>query len=180
MNLSILSFGAAVAFTLTNLLTSADKVMNYAGSIPPKPDQSTIICHNSSWEELNLSDYQGYGIHKKLLPFIKKMRDTALQNGIDIRINSAYRTCQEQGDLRASACGIGEYNLYSKPINLCFPPTEPAGKSLHNEGLAVDIACTGYAIFEYSPCYEWIKKYSPKYQIRQHELEAWHWSTTGK
>ncbi|MCA9301404.1 D-alanyl-D-alanine carboxypeptidase family protein [Candidatus Nomurabacteria bacterium] len=180
MNLNVISFSATLALTLANLLTTADKVMNYTGSIPPKPDQSTIICHDNNWEVINLSEYQGYRIHKKLLPLMVKMRDTALQSGINIRINSAYRTCQEQGDLRASACGIGEYNLYYKPISLCFPPTEPAGKSLHNEGLAVDLACNGYAIFEYSPCYGWIKEHSAKFHIRQHELEAWHWSTTGK
>lgn len=180
MNLNVISLSATLTLTLANLLTTADKVMNYTGSIPPKPDQSTIICHDGNWEKINLSYYQGHSIHKKLLPFIEKMRNTALQNDIDIKINSAYRTCQEQGDFRASACGIGEYNLYYKPINLCFPPTEPAGKSLHNEGLAIDLACNGHAIFEYSPCYIWITENAAKFHIRQHELEAWHWSTTGK
>ncbi len=149
-------------------------------SLPNQPTQDQINCHDTSWENDNLVDYQNYKIDKKLYPYIARMQKDGLVAGIDIEFTSAYRNCKEQGDLRAQACGIGNYNLKIKPIIECAPPTEPAGRSLHNEGLAVDLACYGYATFAYSPCYAWLKPRSSLYQIKEHQLEPWHWSTTGK
>lgn len=161
-------------------VSQTDVLISIAGSVPPKPNQASITCHDATWEDENLQTISGLRIHKKLLPFIQQLQTEGRANGFSITINSAYRNCSEQGTLRALACGIGDYNLYQKPINLCLPPTEPAGKSLHNEGLAVDLACYGYSLFEYSPCYNWLKQNASKFHLVEHELEPWHWSTTGK
>lgn len=167
----------AVAGVLT---TSASGAAQYVASLPPAPAQSSIACHDTSWENQKLVQVQGYATRTELKPFIEKMLQDGQKSGVYIAINSGYRTCAEQASLRAYACGTGDYNMNLKPIKDCHPPTEPAGKSLHNEGLAVDLACYGYSIFEYSPCYKWLKANHLKYALLEHELEPWHWSTTGK
>lgn len=148
-------------------------------SLPPQPTQNQVECHGPKWENKNLVALEDFQINKTLRPYIKKLLTDSRAAGAAITLNSVYRNCSEQGSLRASACGIGQYNLYIKPIIECTPPTEPAGRSLHNEGLAADLACQGYGLFEYSPCYQWLKTNHQLYQIEEHELEPWHWSTTG-
>jgi hypothetical protein len=146
--------------------------------LPPQPSQDQISCHGRSWKTNNLVDIEVFEINKTLEPYVKKLLIDSRKAGAPIILNSAYRTCKEQGSLRSLACGTGDYNLYIKPIIECAPPTEPAGRSLHNEGLAVDLACQGYGLFQFSPCYSWIKQNHTKYQLQEHSLEAWHWSTT--
>jgi LAS superfamily LD-carboxypeptidase LdcB len=172
--------GASLLTAVSLVVSQTTTILSAAGSVPPKPDQATIVCHDAAWEQSNLEALEGLRMHKKLLPFVQQLQTDGHAAGVHININSAYRNCSEQGNLRAMACGIGDYNLYQKPINLCLPPTEPAGKSLHNEGLAVDLACYGYGMFEYSPCYSWFKQNASKYHLFEHELEPWHWSSTGK
>lgn len=152
----------------------------FISSIPPTPNQASITCHDTAWEQQALVPYGGIKTHLKLRPFLEKLVSDGRAAGVSIVFNSGYRTCNEQANLRAYACGTGDYNMNIKPIKDCTPPTEPAGKSLHNEGLAVDLACSGYGLFESSPCYKWLKTNHSKYMLNEHELEPWHWSTTGK
>ncbi|MBP9738905.1 M15 family metallopeptidase [Candidatus Saccharibacteria bacterium] len=165
---------------VSGISTYGAGVSDVAQKLPPRPDQSTISCHDQVWVDENLSSVGQFKTQNKLAPFVSNMITESTKNGTRILINSAYRSCPEQEKLRISACGIGQYNQYQKPIDLCLPPTEPAGKSLHNEGLALDFACSGYSVFEYSPCYTWLKKNGSRFHLYEHRLEAWHWSTTGQ
>ena len=113
-----------------------------AETLPPRPGQDMIECHDESWASENLTDTGGFKVQKKLAPFVDQVLADSKQNSAQLQISSAYRDCQEQKQLRISACGLGDYNLYQKPIDFCLPPTEPAGKSLHNEGLAIDLNAT--------------------------------------
>lgn len=151
-----------------------------AETLPPRPGQDMIECHDESWASENLTDTGGFKVQKKLAPFVDQALADSKQNSAQLQISSAYRDCQEQKQLRISACGLGDYNLYQKPIDFCLPPTEPAGKSLHNEGLAIDFKCYGYGVFESSPCLTWLRSNGFKYHLYEHRLEPWHWSTTSQ
>lgn len=168
--------------TITTILLSNISTSSYFDlqTLPPRPDQSLIECHTAKWESENLTGEKNKAIHIKLAPYINRAVVEASASGNQLLITSAYRSCEQQAQLRANACGVGDYNLYQKPIDLCLPPTEPAGRSLHNEGLAVDFACRGYGYFQSSPCYAWLKQNAENFQLREHQLEPWHWSTTGK
>lgn len=147
--------------------------------LPPRPDPSSISCHTDTWRDETLATVEdGFKLNKKLAPFVTQALADARAAGKNLQINSSYRSCAEQQSLRIAACGSGDYNQYVKPIDLCLPPTEPAGQSMHNEGLAVDFKCGGYGQFESSPCYTWLKANGYKYHLYEHRLEAWHWSTT--
>lgn len=168
------------------LVVASSSLSLYGGAInqvgdnlPPRPPQSMIQCHNDAWVSKNLVDVSGYKLDKKYSPFVAQALKDSGASGKQLQISSAYRSCEEQKQLRINACGLGDYNLYEKPIDYCLPPTEPAGKSLHNEGLAVDFRCQGYEVFEYSPCLTWLRTNGFKYHLYEHRLEPWHWSTTG-
>lgn len=170
----------ALAAALSVMMTQSSAVIKYADSLPPQPDQSTLSCHDTAWEEANLTPVAGGINHKKLSPFVQSAINDAARQGLYLTIASSYRSCDLQTQLRTQACGSGNYNLYQKPSNQCTPPTEPAGHSLHQEGLAVDFACSGYPMFETSPCLSWLRSNAARYHLKSHAIEAWHWSTTGK
>lgn len=154
--------------------------VNYVQSLPPIVDQAQLACQDTKWEKENLVAVGGSLVHKKLGPYVKKALSEARSQNIGLNISVAYRSCDTQLNLRRINCGPGNFNLYQKPSNQCTPPTEPAGRSLHNEGLAVDFSCTGYAVFDNSTCYSWLQKNGGSFHLYNHALESWHWSTTGK
>lgn len=152
----------------------------YIDTLPPAPDQTLLKCRDASWVKQHIITVENAGIHKKLAPFATQALQNARQSNVPLRITVAHRSCAFQQQLRAQNCGLGDYNLFQKPSDACTPPTEPAGKSLHNEGLAIDFGCDGYGQIESSPCYPWLKQHGARYHLKEHALEPWHWSTTGK
>ncbi len=162
------------------LATQSQATIAYVQTLPPAPPQSMITCKDAAWEQANLTTVAGSRLHSKLAPYVQKLISDAKAQAVPLAINVAYRSCDYQIQLRANNCGLGDYNIYQKPSNLCNPPTEPAGKSLHNEGLAVDFSCSGFAYFPGSPCLQWLEQNGKKYNLIKHEVEDWHWSTTGK
>ncbi len=154
-------------------------LVNFAQSLPPLPQQSSLKCRDAAWESTHLSGVAGDRLHTKLAPYVTELITKARSEGVGMSISTAYRNCEYQLQLRSLNCGLGEYNLYKKPSAECTPPTEAPGRSMHNEGLAIDFSCDGYNIFEYSPCFPWLKQHAKTYHLRNHSVEPWHWSTTG-
>lgn len=91
-----------------------------------------------------------------------------------------YRSTKRQEQLRAQNCG-GASNIYN--INAaCKPLTAYPGKSMHENGLAIDFTCDGATIKSRSnKCFIWLKNNAstPKYGLKNLQKEPWHWSTTG-
>jgi hypothetical protein len=86
---------------------------------------------------------------------------------VTFKINSAYRTFQDQQRVRARNC---------TPKGVCNPPTAPAGTSNHGFGIAVDFANrAGSKISEGMVEYKWLAANGPKYGFRRIRSEAWHW-----
>lgn len=162
------------------LASQTPATVSHLQSLPPAPSQTMVTCRDATWEAANLTNIGGARVHKKLAPFVEKLIAEAKKQSIPMSINVAYRSCDYQLQLRANNCGLGDYNLYQKPSEQCSPPTEPAGHSLHNEGLAIDFSCSGYGLFESSPCLAWLRQNAESYHLYNHATEAWHWSTTGK
>lgn len=175
----MLGWVVSLIIAASSVSSGFQRAQAYVESVPPAPARELIQCHNKEWETATLVNHSGALIHQKLAPFVEKMQLDAKRAGHVFTITSSYRTCDFQARLRARSCGTGEYNMLIKPIKECSPPTEPAGKSLHNEGLAVDFACQGYSYFQNSPCYNWLKARGFLYHLYEHQLEPWHWSTTG-
>jgi LAS superfamily LD-carboxypeptidase LdcB len=157
----------------------AQNTSSYIETLPPAPHQSSLTCRDDNWASSNITSVEGAKIHRKLAPYVESLLEVARNEGAPLQITVSYRSCALQHQLRALNCGLGDFNLYQKPSEQCSPPTEPAGKSMHNEGLAIDFNCQGYSLIEHSPCYSWLKKHADRYHLKEHALEPWHWSTTG-
>lgn len=171
----VMYIGAAVSLLAGNVQAA----ISYVDTLPPQPIQASITCKDAAWEQANLATVSGNQVHVKLAPFVQKLVNTARDERIYLGITAAYRSCDTQIYLRQLNCGMGEFNVYQKPSLECTPPTEPPGKSLHNEGLAIDFNCQGYGMIESSPCLGWLEKNAQHYHLKKHAIEAWHWSTTG-
>lgn len=86
---------------------------------------------------------------------------------ITFKINSAYRTLQDQQRVRAKNC---------TPSGVCNPPTARPGTSNHGFGIAVDFANkNGAKLSEGMAEYKWLAANGPSYGFRRIRSEAWHW-----
>lgn len=157
----------------------ARNTVSYIETLPPAPEQSSLACRDDAWVAENIVTVENGLVHRQLAPLVEQMLTDARTAGVPLQITVGYRSCIFQQQLRAQNCGLGDFNLYQKPSEQCTPPTEPAGKSMHNEGLAIDFHCVGYGLIQNSPCYTWLKEHGATYHLKEHVLEPWHWSTTG-
>ncbi len=103
----------------------------------------------------------------------------AAADGINLS-GGGFRSAQAQIDTRRANCGSSNYEIWLKPSSQCRPPAARPGHSMHEKGLAVDFACNGELISNYSHwCYAWISGHAPRVGLRNRGVEAWHWSTNG-
>jgi hypothetical protein len=113
----------------------------------------------------------------------------ATQAGLPIN-GWGWRSTQRQIELRSEpsrGCGDGpplsSYDIYEAPSSTCNPPTAPPGKSLHEQGLAIDFTCNGNTLRDTDPCHEWLVHNAHRYGYKPYSNdyygaeEPWHWST---
>jgi hypothetical protein len=117
---------------------------------------------------------------------IIRLINDASNAGINLTIFSGFRSPESQIRLRIQNCGgNSHYNIYEKPSGQCTPPTARPGRSMHQQGLAIDIACDEKTInLRKNPatkkCFDWLEKNASKYGLKNLRSENWHWSTNGK
>jgi hypothetical protein len=125
-----------------------------------------------------------------IAPKFKDMVNKAWAEGIQIS-GGGFRTRAKQEALRAKNCG-GSMNIYNKKA-VCNPQTALPGTSMHESGLAFDLACEGKLIntgtgkknrFQVNTstrkCFDWLNKNAGSFGLKNLPTENWHWSTTGK
>ncbi len=122
--------------------------------------------------------------HALALPYLTRMLDRANEDGIDIKIVSAYRSFGTQSVLKAS------YNLiYGSGANKF---SADQGYSEHQLGTTVDITTPGLSEtlaikLETTPAYDWLEKNAYKYGFilsypkgnAYYQYEPWHWRFVG-
>ncbi|MBC7911352.1 MAG: D-alanyl-D-alanine carboxypeptidase family protein [Pyrinomonadaceae bacterium] len=92
-----------------------------------------------------------------------KLKDEALQDNINLAIESAFRTFARQANLRR-LFEAGKGNPAAKP-----------GRSDHQHGQAFDLN-THHDKFDGDPIYDWLKMNGPRLGfIRTVSGEPWHW-----
>lgn len=93
---------------------------------------------------------------------------------------SGWRSSQGQIELRRAHCGSSRYAIYEMPSSQCSPPTARPGRSMHEQGLAVDLSCDGALIrTRSSRCFTWLAANAPTYGLHNLPSEPWHWSVNG-
>lgn len=108
----------------------------------------------------NIVDVPGGKVDASIAGNVKEMMAAAKKDGVELKINSSYRSRAEQEKLYA-AYKNGTGNLAAKP-----------GSSNHESGLAIDFAGTPGA-------FEWLKKNAGRFGLKNLPGEPWHYSTTG-
>lgn len=110
-----------------------------------------------------LSDYKGQELQVLLLEDWKDLKKAARDSGIDLSINSGYRSVSEQKKLFISELaklGLSNSQIISgagdTQINVLLQTVSPPGYSRHHSGYTIDLADASASVFAYSKGYQWI------------------------
>ncbi len=122
-------------------------------------------------------------IHAKVVPFLEDMLDDAREDGVDMQILSAYRSFDEQRELK------GNYTVtYGSGANTF---SADQGYSEHQLGTAIDVTtgslAGGLTSFEQTAAYTWLLNNAYRYGFvlsypkdnAFYIFEPWHWRFVG-
>jgi len=123
-------------------------------------------------------------LHKEVLPFFEDMVDDAKDDGVDLFVNSAFRSFETQSDLKST------YSVtYGSGAN-AFSADQ--GYSEHQLGTTVDFTTTGIDgglnEFGTTEAYQWLLDNAHKYGFvlsypennSYYIFEPWHWRFVGR
>jgi hypothetical protein len=140
---------------------------------------ATTVADNSEGDHATigpLATVGGITVHAALAPQVAQLLEAAAADGI-ILGGWGWRSTQRQIELRRiNGCP----DIYSAPPSTCRVPTAIPGRSLHEQGLAVDFTHNGAAITSRSnPAYRWLAGNAATYGLHNLPSEPWHWSVNG-
>lgn len=93
---------------------------------------------------------------------------------------TGYRNSDEQIQLRMQHCGTSDYAVWEMPSSDCSPPVARPGRSMHEQGLAIDFIVGGDLIRSHSSAaFRWLEANAERFGFYNLPSEPWHWSTTG-
>src|SRR3989344_626010 len=134
--------------------------------------------------EYRYSDAKSLSLHAQVWPFLKKLLDRAKRDNVELFVDSAYRSFEEQSALKSRykvTYGAGSANQFSAD----------QGYSEHQLGTTVDFITTGTGGqldgFEKTKAYEWLLANAARYGFtlsypsgnQYYVFEPWHWRFVG-
>lgn len=126
--------------------------------------------------------YAGNGIYVNLIIVedIRRLLIDAAAAGVELE-GGGYRSPASQIATRRANCGTTNYAIYEMPSSSCSPPTARPGRSMHEQGLAVDFTSGGRLIRSRSgSAWNWLAANAARYGLKNLPSEPWHWSTNGR
>lgn len=141
---------------------------------------TSLIQIDDDWVQNN----ESLLLHRDAHPFLERMLENAEDDGIDLRIISAYRSFQRQQSLKnhyTVTYGAGTANEFSAD----------QGYSEHQLGTAVDFTTpelgNSFTNFDTSNAFTWLKNNAHKYGFvlsypegnQYYQYEPWHWRFVG-
>jgi len=122
---------------------------------------------------------QGITVHVNIADDVDALLTAARADGVPLS-GWGYRSADRQIQLRAANCGPTYYDIWLKPASLCSPPTAVPGRSLHEQGRAIDFTHNGRTITSRSTvAFRWLAENAASYGLYNLPSEPWHWSTNG-
>lgn len=106
---------------------------------------------------------------------IQALLDSACDQGVDIKINSGYRSFEDQVNIRRryardKHCKEDTAHLLHAPSYEFYPETARPGHSRHHSGIAYDFNTKDPHV------YKWLQLNAHKYKFfRTIDNERWHW-----
>jgi septal ring factor EnvC (AmiA/AmiB activator) len=138
------------------------------GSMPPGADVQVA------------SAGKGITVNVEIVEQVSRLLVDADAAGINLS-GGGYRSAAGQIATRRANCGPSDYDIYEKPASACRPPTARPGRSMHEQGRAIDFTCDGALIrSRSSPCFVWLSNNAVNYGLYNLPSEPWHWSTNGR
>ena len=126
-----------------------------------------------------LRTVQGITVHADIADDVDALLTAARGDGISLS-GWGYRSTQRQIELRIANCGPTYYDIWIRPASTCNPPTAVPGRSLHEQGRAIDFTHEGRTITtRSSPAFQWLARNASSYGLFNLPSEPWHWSTSG-
>lgn len=136
---------------------------------PPTPSTSTPP----------LRTVQGITVHADIADDVDALLRAAAADGVSLS-GWGYRSTQRQIELRIQNCGPTTYDIWVRSASTCSPPTAVPGRSLHEQGRAIDFTSGGRVITSRStPAFRWLAANASSFGLFNLPSEPWHWSTSG-
>lgn len=128
---------------------------------------------------VSVTSIRGIEVSFDIAPQLVALLTAADAAGIALD-GSGYRNIDEQIQLRIQHCGSSDYAIWEMPSSDCSPPVARPGRSMHEQGLAVDFIVGGDLIrSRSSAAYRWLAANAERSGFYNLPSEPWHWSTTG-
>ncbi len=126
-----------------------------------------------------LRTVQGVTVHADIADDVDALLTAAKADGIALS-GWGYRSTERQVELRRANCGPTYYDIWVRPASSCSPPTAVPGRSLHEQGRAIDFTQNGSTIRSRSSSgFQWLAANASSYGLFNLPSEPWHWSTNG-
>jgi peptidoglycan hydrolase-like protein with peptidoglycan-binding domain len=132
----------------------------------PTVTRATAYRNGQPTGRLDLTSIDGKLVSKKVASAFLKMRDAARKDGVDLRINSGFRTMEEQRRLYDGYVrGLPGFNLAARP-----------GYSNHQNGIALDLNTQGTSQSRGTGrVYDWLARNGRRFGFARIAAEHWHW-----
>jgi len=142
---------------------------------PPPPPVPT----GGGVATVSVTSVGGITVNVAIASQVRGLLDAATAAGLSLR-GGGYRSSAAQIATRQANCGLSYYEIYQKPASQCSPPTAIPGRSMHEQGLAIDFTSGGALITSRSnPAFIWLSQNAGRFGLRNLPSEPWHWSTNG-
>lgn len=139
---------------------------------PPSPPAGTV-----TWSDV--TKVGTFWVHRSIASNVQGLISAASAAGFNLT-GGGFRDPASQVSLRQAHCGTSYYDIYQKPASQCSPPTAIPGRSMHEQGRALDIKSGGSLITSRSdPAFVWLAANASGYGFYNLPSEPWHWSTNG-
>lgn len=126
-----------------------------------------------------LRTVQGVTVHANIADDVDALLTAAKADGVNLS-GWGYRSTERQIELRRANCGPTYYDIWIRPASTCNPPTAVPGRSLHEQGRAIDFTYDGRTITSRSNAgFQWLAANAASYGLFNLPSEPWHWSTSG-
>lgn len=144
-----------------------------------RPPSATTTIPRTVTPTPPLRTVRGFTVHAGIADDVDAMLAAAAADGITFG-GSAYRSTERQVQLRRANCGPTDYDIWYRPASTCSPPTAVPGRSLHEQGRALDLTFEGRLITtRANDGFRWLAANAASYGLFNLPSEPWHWSTTG-
>ncbi|MEG0979967.1 MAG: M15 family metallopeptidase [Oscillospiraceae bacterium] len=213
----LLTICLAVVLLITTVFVGGSVIANMEQSFDNSPDKASYL-DKIRYDKPNKSDWnlilvnknnpipRGYVVNKiefaygsdktcfvdeRIADSLRQLFENAKNSGINLSINSAYRSNQQQTKIYNKKVNeyIAEGYSKRKSEKKALQSVAYPGKSEHETGLAVDIGFTGTSTWKNA--YDWLEKNSYKYgfivrypqdksEITGVKYEPWHFRYVGK